>query len=133
MFLSLQNTSQITIWNPKSLDRANIQYINRTILDEFFSDYLIINPDKSTLEDFLKSNTVIGASFFENKEIYHLDTIKNFPEYLQTMKFYGLDGKLYEHEMADRIKKERIEYEKNKVKNLHYISDIAATIAKKLF
>lgn len=119
--------------DPKSLDRANIQYVNRQILDEFFSDYLIVNPEANNIDEFLKNNTIINASFYENKEIYQLDTVKNFPSYLQTMKYYGNDGKLHEHPRAEGLTHDRIEYEKNKVKNLHYISDIAATTALKLF
>lgn len=119
--------------DPKSLDRTTIPYLNKKILDEFFTEYMIINPGVDNLDKFLNENTVINVSFYNNKEIHHMDTIKNFPEYLHTLKYYGTDGKLYTHSTAESHYVDRAEYEKVKIKNLHYISNIAATTALKLF
>lgn len=129
----LTETIEKLIEDPKSIDRASIEFINRKVLDEFFSDYLVIGPDKNDLNKFLDNNTIINLSFYENKEIYNIDEFKNFPGYLQTMKYYDKAGKLLEHSEGPSIKKTRTEFEKNKVKNLQYISEVASTYANKIF
>lgn len=129
----LTETIEKYLEDPKSLDTAIIPYVNKKIIDEFFTEYLIIQPNSNKLDDFVKNNTVVNVVFYNNKEFYHLDTIKHFPDYLQSMYYYGTDNKLYRHRLSESIKHDRTEYEKNKVKNLHYISNIAATVALKLF
>jgi len=129
----LTDTIEKILEDPKSIDRLSISYTNRKILDEFFTDYMIISPEKNEFDTFLSNNTIINIQFYENKEIYHLDTYKNFPEFLLTNKFYDDNGNLIEIPGSSIIKASRIQFEENKIKNLHYISDIATTYYNKIF
>lgn len=129
----LTDTLEKIIEDPKSVDYSIMQYTNRKLLDEFFSEYLIISPENNNLTQFLSKNTTVGIDFYENKEIYNFDNVNNFPNYLLDQKYYGIDGKLYEGPIGSGYKEYRKFYEKRKAENLNIISEIAGTYANKLF
>lgn len=118
--------------NDSQLLSNSVSYTNKKILDQHFKEYLIISPENNQIDKYIASSTTINASIYENKEIYNLSYYDKFPEYTKTTQWY-FNGKLQESPFTEQFKAHRIQYEKEKLKNLHFISDIANTYFDRIF
>jgi len=119
--------------DPKSIDNTDIEYTNKKIIDSHFNEFLVKSSDKDAFQSMLQNNTIIHLSCYDNPEKYNLDKLENFPDYTRYIKYYVSDTEIHENKFSKNVAEERILYEKEKIKNLHYISNIAATYADRIF
>jgi hypothetical protein len=129
----MTNTIERFLDDPKNLDVSDIEYTNKKVLDNHFNEFLIKTSEKDALKKALDNNTVIHFSLFDNTEKYNLDKLENFPEYTKSVKYYISDNEIYEPNASKNIIVERLLFEKEKIKNLHYISNAAASYVNKIF
>jgi hypothetical protein len=131
--VDMTNTIERFLDDPKNLDVSDIEYTNKKVLDNHFNEFLIKTSEKDALKKALDNNTVIHFSLFDNTEKYNLDKLENFPEYTKSVKYYISDNEIYEPNASKNIIVERLLFEKEKIKNLHYISNAAASYVNKIF
>lgn len=128
----LTTNVEILLSNPKTITTTNIQYTNKKVLDTFFKDYEVITPTKNNMNEFVKNNNVIDVSIFENKQIYNFINFEKYPEYTKVVRWYK-DNKLHEAAFSANIKTARMQYDKEKVKALGYINNIANMYTNRIF
>ena len=128
----LTTNVEVLLSNPKSITTANIQYTNKKVLDMFFKDYAIIDSSKNNIDEFVKNNTVIDVSVFDNKQIYNFTNFDKYPEYTKIVRYYK-DDQLYEAAYTDIIKMSRMQYDKEKIKALGYINNVANMYTNRIF
>lgn len=129
----LTDTLDKLLDDPKSINTTTIQYTNKKLLDQFFKNYAVITPTINNLDKFIKNNTLIDISIYENKEIYNLDNYSKFPEFTRTTKWYIDEKEIYESPIGKDIKVDRLTYEKEKIKALGYINYVATTYVNRIF
>lgn len=131
--IDMSNTIERFLDDPKNLDVSDIEYTNKKVLDNHFNEFLIKASEKDALQKALDNNTIIHFSMFENNDKYNLDKLENFPDYTKSVKYYISDTEIYEPKASKVLYEERQTFEKEKIKNLHYISNAAASYVNKIF